>query len=391
MERNNISGKKRTFGDLNKDLKPTKSNKKYKSSEIYKCPFRLEFDKPFLFISRFVWTYLRKFYRESDALLSQEEDEAFSKVKSTSVSNTTISKYILFLNLILAIKKKYYVRLTSDDANKNSSFFANFKHRSKSINLFHNKIEDGNSIWINPNDIMMIIKENRNKHMSVRRITEIYNSKFKRFGSFSKSTIHYIIAKKLHLKYRKINMATRKQWNNNQVLSRLVFLKVIAVCITQKYNLIYMDESVFRLQNANFYSWIGNGVENSYLADTRREKFILLLSVSADGFLLYKIIDGNVDKNVFMEYLTLLYTKIDEVNKSIEWVKKDKQVIIYDNAPPHSATATKGLALKSKVKHIMLPPYSPLFNMTELCFRHIKNTVYKCVFETLYLIHFNLI
>lgn len=137
---------------------------------------------------------------------------------------------------------------------------------------------------------------------------------------------------------------------------------------------IYLDESSFCIDLHNTYGYSFKGKEINKLIRHKHNKlrYTLLAAISNKQIVSYKIFDGSVNANKYLEF-------IEENNCAFK-----NKILIQDNARIHHAKIVKEYALKENILLKFNPAYTPEFNPIELLFN-------KCKIEFRKLDHENLI
>jgi len=153
-----------------------------------------------------------------------------------------------------------------------------------------------------------------------------------------------------------------------------IFIKIIIRAIKLKFNIIFVDESNFKLQNPNFKTWIKNDEFPNY-GYKNNDKINFLLAVSANKVINYKFTNQNTNTKVFKSFMLDTIDKISDEDKS-------NTLFIMDNHTSHISKEFLRL-VKKKIKILYNVPYESPFNCVELSFRHLKNITYKQIFPTI--------
>ena len=157
----------------------------------------------------------------------------------------------------------------------------------------------------------IILNNQQHGHISIRKITEIFNdfAKKNEEKTISKSKVHRIIKNVLKLSYRKTNIKTNKLIDDLTLKYSFFFLKVFIRALKLNLIPIYIDEAGFTNENNNLYCWREKEQE-IYTDINKVEKFNLLLGVSPNKIINYSIEDKTVDSSCFTKFM-------EEVIKSV--------------------------------------------------------------------------
>ena len=98
----------------------------------------------------------------------------------------------------------------------------------------------------------------------------------------------------------------------------------------------------------------------------------LVAALSTSGIVAPMILDGAMDGDMFIAYVTHILLK----------ELKPGDVVIMDNLPAHKVAAVRDIIEAAGAKLIYLPPYSPDFNPIEKAFSQIKAYLKKVAART---------
>ena len=229
--------------------------------------------------------------------------------------------------------------------------------------------------------IKNIIKNNSNDgHLSIRKITEKYNSICDgcNLKKISKSKTHRIVKNVLKYSYRKTKIKNNKLTENNSTLSSYIFLKIFLRAVSLKLNPIFLDEAGFFTQNNNFYTWRSEK-EEIFAKIEDRKKTNLIMAVGYNKIYYYQIVRKNTDGETFQTFMKNMIN-----NMSLE--EKKNHFIILDNLSSHLTLDLFKLYNENDLKILFNVPYKSNWNMIELVFRLIKNITYKKIYANINLL-----
>ena len=161
--------------------------------------------------------------------------------------------------------------------------------------------------------------------LSCRKISNILIEKYNIV--MGKSKVHQILKNKLEFKYCKTSIKNTKIITNNSLKMANAFLKILIRAIRLKYELVYIDESKIQQINSNLHCWRKN---NEYLFNDIKDyqKSYLIMAVSPNGLIYYKITSDNTNTDIFMNFFNGLLNKIGEE-------RKKNSIFILDNCKIH--------------------------------------------------------
>jgi transposase len=246
-----------------------------------------------------------------------------------------------------------------------------FKYISKLLKISSITLKRWNSIY-NFSDICTVIKDRiklKHKVLKIEKFKNIileevkinYKTSLKVLKKkvnniISISTIHRLL-KNENISYKRINnklvfksyeeiQTNRKEWANT------VKLKTFR-------NGIHVDESSFCVGDLKKYGYSPKGKVIINTKHSRyREKYTLLLAISKDKIINYKIYKNSITSVDYSKFIKSL---------------GNKKSIFQDNARIHHSLELKEYCKINRTKLIYNPPYTPEFNPIENVFSVIKN------------------
>lgn len=328
-----------------------------------------------------------------------------------------ITNLIKLFLLFILMKNKFHLQF------KNESSFI-FDLREKQFNSFIGKIEDNNDLKPNNHEINKLRdkiaelsidedfedKNNINSILptykealiefkpgiykyneKIQLINDIVNNfkkkenitlknvckKYNKISSskISKSYAFWIFKNKLNLRYLKTVTKTNILNSNSSKVRSFFFIKAIIRALELNLKIIFLDESNFQLENNHLKIWRKKN-ELPYFKIGKKGRKNIIVAISNEELLLYKINEGTNTSNTFLEFMKNLLKIINEKNIA-------DSLIIMDNCSIHMTKALKEFYKENKLKIMTIVPYSSEFNGVEFLFNHIKQNVYKKVFPSL--------
>jgi transposase len=213
----------------------------------------------------------------------------------------------------------------------------------------------------------------KDENISLEKIKEILIDKYN--IKISKSTIRRILRNKLHFRYRKTMIKNHELDSIKYKTISFIFIKIIIRAMLMNLNFIFIDESKFSLINNNYKTWT-NKNDNLHYGPKKKDKINIILGVSTNEVIYYELIKDNINKNNFLNFMKNMINKInkDDLNN---------YVFIMDNMSAHCCKKVKNYFYKKKLKILYTVPYESSFNPIELCFRYMKNYIYKKIYLNL--------
>lgn len=190
-----------------------------------------------------------------------------------------------------------------------------------------------------------------------------------------KSSLHNCLKKELGFKYIKTTIKTDKILEGKNLLLTFAFVKIIARCISQKFNLIYVDESAIQNTNNNFYCWRKSD-EDIYAELGPKKRLNLLMAINQDSILHYEFNFETTDEDIFYKFMKNLIEIISKKNLN-------PCVVIMDNFSCHKTNKLIQLYSKNNINILFNIPYLSSFNAIELSFRNLKRYLYTKSFSSI--------
>lgn len=175
----------------------------------------------------------------------------------------------------------------------------------------------------------IINSSTKDRNISIKKITNKFNeiAKEKGLSEIRKSTMHFIMRKKLKYHFCKKTIKNDKIVSNDFIKFSFFFIKVILRSIKLGLKFIFLDESGFFLYNNNFRNWVSKK-EEIYFGNDKDQKINLLLAVSADKIFYYQINKINTTSNVFKNFM-------EQLIKNMTEEERENHVFILDNFAGH--------------------------------------------------------
>lgn len=217
-----------------------------------------------------------------------------------------------------------------------------------------------------------ILKNLKTKDLiSVRKITNLLKTEYNE--KISKSSTYNILKNKLNLRYLKTVPKSKNLESKSSIKMTFYFLKIIIRGIKMGMDFIFIDESGFAIKNENFRIW--RSPEEEIFYDSKENKKLnLILAVSTKKVLLYELSYDNINANKFLNFMEKLCGNLSEN-------EKNNSIIIMDNFTGHLTMELLEFYKKKGLKILFNVPLLSTFNMIELCFRFLKNIIYKHLYK----------
>jgi hypothetical protein len=310
---------------------------------------------------------------------------------TTSISHITINSHFILdfknpiiyydnyndKNLIKLNDKEYYFlnQKIKEIKYKNGLSKENINWIDLSKEIFEN-INNYFNIKIRKNKIEEFVenklKENQSREkISCRKLAKLY---FDETGNkISKTYINNLLRNNLKLSYLKTSIKTK---TINEPLGKIqgfCFIKSIVKCLMAGFKILFLDESSILSSNNNFRAWRGKNEELYFNIGTKKRKNLLLI-ISNEEVIHYKITDKNTDEKNFLKFM-------EEVAEILDKKENEKFVIVMDNLASHRTKNLINFYKERKINIIFNCVYRSNFNAIELAFRNIKFYLYKNLYE----------
>lgn len=326
-----------------------------------------------------------------------------NKKRKTIISSSfkkifTVSYINLYSHFIIDLKNPhlYYDLLKNKNSIKLTNIEFDFlKQKIKDLSFDNNYTEDNHKIIELPKDLCEDInkffkvnarknkveefiekKLNENKsrnNISCRKLAKAYAEETGK--KISKSYINNLLRNNFKLSYLKTTIKTTNLTSASGIFSAMYFIKTIVKCISLGYKILFLDESAIQSINNNYRAWRIKTEELYFNIGCKKKKNLLLL-VSDQAVIHYKIIDENTNEDIF-------YMFMEEVTSKLALLSNEKFVIVMDNLSSHRTEKLMKYYIDNRLNIIFNCVYRSNFNSVELAFKIIKLHLYNNLYETL--------
>jgi transposase len=236
-----------------------------------------------------------------------------------------------------------------------------------------NEISKENSVYAkNIKEILM--DYHGEKIISLKYIQLQYLSKFKQHLSLM--TISRILRYHLKMHFRKTILKNPKLCQENYLIMEYCFLIGIIKAIENKLNLIFLDESGFKINGNNLYMWVKD--KDSIYGGAKKDikkRINLILGINKSEIILGHYYNNEtIGSNEFLIF-------IKEIIQIIGKEGINTSIFILDNASYHLSKEIKEFAKLNKLKFLFNCPYRSEFNAIEIVFNLIKSNVHKEIYK----------
>ena len=197
---------------------------------------------------------------------------------------------------------------------------------------------------------------------TIRRIITAVKKTYKL--KLSKSTLHRILCdkeqsyKKPETRYYEANKEMQNEWLKKTIPK-------IKKCIKANKAILYFeDEANVSLACATGKTWGPIGQKTIIQTTGNRGGISAISAISKNSNLIFKLHENKITKIEVIDFL----------KQMLAYHSKRHLVVVMDQAPPHTAAATKEFINSQARLHVFyLPPRSPEFNADEKIWNHLKN------------------
>ena len=153
-----------------------------------------------------------------------------------------------------------------------------------------------------------------------------------------------------------------------------LFIKTILRALILDFEIIFIDESGFTLNNGLYRIWRKRDQEiYEGPISQNKNRSNLILSIGIKNIVCWEITKENINENIFKNYIIKMLEKLKEL-------KKENVLLIIDNAKYHKTEKLLKYYKTQKLKILTNIPYKSNFNGIELIFRYIKKITYTKIF-----------
>lgn len=232
---------------------------------------------------------------------------------------------------------------------------------------------------IDENVITSILKDNRGRYLSIKKMLEIFSRRTK-INNISVETFRKFLKKRMNLRFRKVSCVSHKRKQNRFNVINHLFSKKYIQHIMENKSIIYIDESSFFGFNPKFRSWQKPNDNDIIEHYGRFKSFCLLGAIGEEGMIHYKIFQTTIKADDYISFLGELIDKINTKNESLDAFRRKTYVFFMDNAKTHTCKKTLEFLGKANVETIYAIPYCPELNPIELFFQDAKKEYHKTIF-----------
>lgn len=296
-------------------------------------------------------------------------DKYFHNIKDKNLIKFNKNEYLFLKQKIIDLKN--LKSQANETNNENKIYIELDSFQINQINNFFN-------IKPKENDVIKFVRNKLNQNiqiekLSCRKLARMYLNETGK--TISKTYINNILKNKLNLSYLKTCIKTTKVNSDVGIFSSFLFIKSIVKCLKLGFKILFLDESSIMSQNNNYRTW-RSSTDNIYFNMGTRTKKNLILVVSDNEVIYFKITDENTNEKNFLSFMKELE---EIISKSI----KDKYVIVMDNLSCHRTKNLLNYYKDRKINVIFNSPYMSNFNAVEFAFGAIKIKLYNNLYESM--------
>ena len=168
--------------------------------------------------------------------------------------------------------------------------------------------------------------------------------------------------------FKKVNLRFKPAWTAHNLLLKLKFLWIFRFIIERKHYVLYIDE--FNISDASFksFNWSQRGNQDYWFSNRKLIKHNCIIAVSNNGPKNIHMQASSINAENFVSFVNETIDKLNLENKNT----KMNVVLIFDNAPIHTAGIVEKSISKANWWALTLPPYTPEWNDAEPVINIIK-------------------
>ena len=302
-------------------------------------------------------------------------------IKNPSISHFNINSHFIyseidFLDYFRTNQNKNLIKLNKEELGflKNKineiNLITNFDKINEIIELDEDiceKIINFKPVKSTEDEITKFLKDKiqnskNREHISCRKLSALYLKETGRF--VCKSTIHKIMKNKLGLHYIKTCKKSNFLNTHEGIFSCMAFIKILIKAVILGFELIFVDESTFKLNKSNFKCWRKYD-EQIYFGKCNRDKVNLIAAVSKNEIFHYEMKNDNINSLLFLDFMKALKEKIKS--------QSDKKfIIVLDNCTSHKTEELIKFYIGEKLNILFNVQYFSYFNCVELWFSNVS-------------------
>ena len=285
-----------------------------------------------------------------------KEIENLNSLKPTKEDIDFLKKYIANFNEKIDRQSNYIYKIIDPQFKKALEEFVPGIHEfNKEINLINNIIQG----------------YKRREKLTLKKLTKKFNIKSDvRKG---RTSIYYIMKKKLLYKFLKTTPKTKKLEEHSSIVRTFIFIKSFIKCLRFDLKPIFLDESNFQIINNKLKVWRRRDESLAFKIGKPGRKN-LILAICPNKAIYYELNNGTNKSDSFLNYFTNLLKNIPK-----EEIKN--YFFIMDNCSIHLTKKLIDYYKKNNLKIITIVPYFSELNSVEISFRFLKQKLIKKIYN----------
>lgn len=234
---------------------------------------------------------------------------------------------------------------------------------------------------IDHKNIKTMIEKNCDRHVSLRKMLEIYNEDHKNY-KISLETLRRYIKYRLGLRFLRPCLKVTSCRTNQNLVMRMIFLKSITNLMKSGSEIIFIDGSTFNNKKLPFKIWIKPSDRMGFYSSSRFQSIYLLLAITKEQIVHYEISDNTINAETITSFLEEMYYN-SPFSLYFRILDSSGKLWVYlDNAKYNTGNKVKQYIQSKKKKVIFGVPYMPSYNPVETVFSSIKAQVYRRLYNT---------
>jgi len=144
---------------------------------------------------------------------------------------------------------------------------------------------------------------------------------------------------------------------------------------------VYFDESIFYVKKRERRFWSSKKKRICHPNKKNLKPYKLLLAISSDDLVHYKIHDESTTQFTIIDFLAKLKSNFLLSDRLKEKFKQNKIIILLDNASWHTTHKVRNWCKRNSMNLFYNIPNFPKYNIIEEVFAYLKNGFYNQIFR----------
>ena len=207
-----------------------------------------------------------------------------------------------------------------------------------------------------------------NKRWTWHDVKSSLHSQFPELVNISESTISRFLRNRLGYSYKKLERKPAPSLRSDAIRKLYEGALIQQIISDEEIEMIFIDEFSVNTRHHYFRGWAKRDAKGYIKTDQHDFAMSFVWGVSSKSVYGLMGAESTITSSELMFYIkTLSEKREDLVNHN-----NTDFIFVYDNARIHTSKAVQDFILKSKLRSISIPPYTPILNPCEKLINSIK-------------------